>query len=148
MKSTIRNFTTAFFAWFFSILLFFVYISINREENTAEGREYFVIVIVIACMSVCAAIGLISLLFLSLLSNIFNWSESKDYLLKIGLSITLYLPIYFVMKEISWLSTFWYWSLTSTLALITFDYKHLFIEHFSFGRQKLPSENFKSNLPW
>lgn len=140
MKSTIRNFTTAFFAWLVSTLLLFAYISIHREGNFAESREYFLIFIIIVCMSVCSVIAFIGLLFLSLLSNIFNWSEGKDYLAKILFSASLYLPLYFLTKEFQ-LNEFWYWSLAGTLAVITFDYKHLFTKHFSIKNKQIQTQN-------
>ncbi len=138
MKSTIRNFTTAFFAWLVSSILLFVFYDQYLDIN---GRQLFWMFLTVAGMGICTIAAFFGLMFLSLLSNIFNWSESKDYLLKIAFSITLYLPLLFLMREYQMIPEFWYWSLAGTLAVITFDYKHLFTGHFSFGSKRIPSEN-------
>jgi hypothetical protein len=92
-------------------------------------------------MGICSILGFVGLLILSFFSNIFNWSEGIDYTSKILLVLALYLPLFFIMKEIDWLHSFWYWSLIGTLTVISFDYKSMFAEHFTVSKSNLLSNN-------
>lgn len=140
MKSTIRNFTTAFFAGFISSILLVIYICSQAPADSID-RKFLFLVVSFIVMGICTSAAFLGFMLLSLLSNIFNWSESKDFLLKIVFSITLYVPLFFLMRGNTMIPEFWYWSLTGTLAIITFDYKHLFSAHFSFGNKRIQTEN-------
>jgi hypothetical protein len=140
MKSIIRNFTTAFFAGIISSILFLIYLLIFKKIGPNDWVIYFLFIAMIV-MGICSILGFVGLLILSFFSNIFNWSEGIDYTSKILLVLALYLPLFFIMKEIDWLHSFWYWSLIGTLTVISFDYKSMFAEHFTVSKSNLLSNN-------
>jgi hypothetical protein len=94
-------------------------------------------------MGICSILGFVGLLILSFFSNIFNWSEGIDYTSKILFTLSFYLPLFFIMKEVEWIHSFWYWSLIGTFLVISFDYKSMFAEHFTISRSNLQIDNQK-----
>lgn len=136
MKSIIRNFTTAFFAGFISTVLLLIYVFVYKV-----GQDNFWVFIAMLVMGICSILGFVGLLILSFFSNIFNWTEEIDYTSKILFTLILYLPLFFIMNEIEWMHSFWYWSIIGTLLVISFDYKSMFAEHFTISRSNIISNN-------
>lgn len=142
MKSIIRNLTTAFFAGFISTILLFIYVFHKTETNPEDDISFWVF-LTLLFMGIASFIGFLGLSILSVISSIYKWSEGVDYLSKIIFTLSLYLPLFFIMQTIEWIHSFWYWSLIGTLLVISFDYKSLFAENFTISRSSLQIDNQK-----
>lgn len=147
MKSIIRNFTTAFFAGFFNSIMLFIYIGINKG-NAGEQEITFFVFLTLLFMGIASFIGFLGLSILSVVSSIYKWSESGDYISKIIFALALYLPLYFIMSTIDWIFHFWFWSLIGTIIVISFDYKSMFLQHFTYKKSKKSTIKNHSIIPY
>ncbi len=148
MKSIIRNFTTSFFSWIISVILFVIFCNTSTINSEIGGPIYIPFVLIL--MAIASTFAFFALLFLSWLSHHFKWKSITDYLSKIILTLLLYLPIILLAIDINWILPFCLWSLVGTLAVITIDYYRIFKINFKTINKKssiMETESFNIQHP-